>query len=210
MLTFVIADIHGRLDLLEKCLAAAQAYSPSGGIIYFLGDYVDRGPNSKGVLDRLTAAPPPGWTWKFIRGNHEDMMLDAVAGRFVEHWLQFGGKQTVQSYAYTLDPKHLEWVEKLPRLLWDDLRVYTHAGVSEFYDLTDQPERMTQWYRYPDGADVGHRGRHVVHGHTIVESPELRTNRTNLDIGGYHTGKMAVGVFNDTQGSPIDLIFVKE
>lgn len=214
MLTYVVSDLHGRRDLLDLCLAAILAHG-DGGRVIFTGDYIDRGPESKEVVQRLIDGPSKGWKWDFIRGNHEDMMLDAMSGPDRgETWVYNGGAQTLVSYGYTLgipiDPKHIQWMNNLPRLLWDDQRVYTHAGVSESYELADQPELMTQWYRYPQGADVGYRGRHVVHGHTPQNGvPELYKNRTNLDTGGVWTGKMCVGVFDDKSGPPIDLIYVK-
>lgn len=202
--TFVISDIHGRLDLLDLCLARICDEADSG-TVFFTGDYIDRGPDSCGVIQRLIDGPSAGWVWKFIRGNHEDFLIDAVDGGDAACWMGNGGVETLQSYGMA-EPyaSHVAWVRALPRLLWDDLRVYTHAAVSEAYELTDQPEAVTQWQRYPKGADVGYRGRHVVHGHTPqMNGPELYHNRTNLDTGGVFTGRMCIGVFDKTQGAPI-------
>ena len=210
--TFVVSDIHGRVDLLQKCITAIESYSDSGKVI-FTGDYIDRGPNSKEVLDLLITGPTKeGWTWEFIRGNHEDLLLDAFKGINQELWIMNGGNATLDSYGdgnFDLIP--FEWLENLPRLLWDDLRVYVHAGVDETVPLEEQDPNVTQWARYRKGDNIGYNGRHVVHGHTPQKhGPELYEKRTNLDTGGVFTGNMVVGVFNNKVGKPIDLLYVKE
>jgi serine/threonine protein phosphatase 1 len=208
VLTYVVSDIHGRLDLLDLCLAGIARHGKTGRVV-FTGDYIDRGPDSKGVIQRLIDGPKEGWKWDFIRGNHEDFLLEAMKGTDPRTWASNGDIETMKSYDFDVPAQHLDWIDALPRLLWDDQRVYTHAGVSENYKLDEQPEQITQWYRYPKKADVGYHGRHVVHGHTPHHEPELYKNRTNLDTGGFSTGKMCVGVFDDKSGPPIDLITVK-
>jgi serine/threonine protein phosphatase 1 len=212
MKTFVIPDLHGRVDLLNVALLKIQQYSSTGTVVC-IGDYVDRGPDSKGVIDRLMQGPSEGWVWHCIRGNHEDMLLDChdiLNPIQRQWWLGHGGETTMKSYGGTIDPDHIEWINNLPRLHWDDLRVYTHAGVGEQFELHEQPESLTQWFKYPDRADVGYRGRHVVHGHVaLVDGPECYTNRTNLDTKAYETGRLTVGVFDGTTSGPIDIITVK-
>jgi serine/threonine protein phosphatase 1 len=210
MKTFVVPDLHGRRDLLDIALVLIKQYSRTGTVI-FLGDYVDRGPNSKGVIDRLIQGPSHGWDWKYIRGNHEDMLLDCHDSSDEQNrqwWLGHGGETTMASYGGVVDPDHLEWIKNLPRLLWDGLRVYTHAAVGEQYELTEQPEAVTQWSNYLKGADVGYRHLHVVHGHDAANGPEYFTHRTNLDNRAYATGKLLVGVFDETKSGPIDIIKV--
>jgi serine/threonine protein phosphatase 1 len=101
-------------------------------------------------------------------------------------------------------------MDSLPRLVHDTHRVYVHAGVDETYNLNDQSEQVTQWFRYPLGADIGYRDQHVVHGHTPKKhGPELYSNRTNLDTGAYKRGVLFVGVFDDDiGGGPVELIKV--
>ncbi|MFG1479841.1 metallophosphoesterase [Xanthobacter sp. V4C-4] len=100
-LTFAIADLHGRADLLEAALAAIEARVASGTVV-FLGDDVDRGPKSKQVIARLVAGPSQGWEWVCLRGNHEEMMLRALTGCeavFIERklWMSNGGDATLRS-----------------------------------------------------------------------------------------------------------------
>ena len=210
--TYVVADIHGRLDLLEACLSRIEADSTTGRVI-FTGDYIDRGPESAKVIQRMIDGPPESWKWVHIRGNHEDMMIDGIKDDDLQLWVLNGGKATLDSYKWDSEAiaPHVQWMENLPRLHTDKLRVYTHAGVDNRYDISEQPEQITQWYRYEQGADVGYRGLHVVHGHTPkADGPELYRDRTNLDTGGFFTGRMCVGVFSDdVHGGPVRLIEVQ-
>jgi serine/threonine protein phosphatase 1 len=209
MKTFVVPDLHGRYDLLFAALGKIRMSAEFGKVV-FLGDYVDRGPASKAIIDRLIQGPPDGWTWVFLKGNHEDMLLQCHddTGSDFHWWANNGGTTTLDSYGGKIDPDHLEWFAALPTYHADAHRVYVHAGLGENYDLADQPEAMTQWYRYPKGADVGYRGKHVVHGHT-PQGPELFPNRTNLDAGAWKHGTLCVGVFDDdTPGGPIHIMRV--
>lgn len=207
MTTYVIPDLHGRYDLLYHALLKIGQRESTGTVV-FLGDYVDRGPQSKEIVDRLIQGPPPGWNWVCLRGNHEDMLLEAYVdhGEVRSWWFNNGGDTTMQSYGGIIPEEHLAWYRSLKNLHADEHRVYVHAGLGEQYDLIDQPEAMTQWYRYPTGADVGYRGMHVVHGHT-PKGPELYPNRTNLDAAAYKRGTLCVGVFaDDTPGGPIGIL----
>jgi serine/threonine protein phosphatase 1 len=204
--TFVIADIHGRLDLLE--LALAEISNWGGTKVIFTGDFIDRGPDSSLVVQRLMDGPDDGSIWSFVRGNHEDMALHCADGTDLSWWVANGGGETIASYGGEISAAHLDWFNTLPRLTWDKHRVYVHAGVLEQHKLEDQPEQTTQWHRYSKGEDVGHRGRHVVHGHTPI-GPELLENRTNLDAGSFFSGQLSVGVFDDDiAGGPVDLIHI--
>lgn len=205
--TFVVPDIHGRLDLLEAAINTIEATEDKGKII-FLGDYVDRGPDSKGVIDRLMCGPinPSSWEWVFIKGNHEDMLLGCWDDTDFdgEWWRTHGGNTTMESYNDTIPQHHLDWIEALEDLYEDEHRVYVHAAVSETVSLGDQSEVMLRWYKYPQGADVGWNNHHVVHGHVASTGPELLTNRTNLDAGAYYTGAIYIAMFDDDEpGGPI-------
>lgn len=198
MNTYAIPDLHGRSDLLEAALTKIERNPP--GTIVFLGDYVDRGPNSKLIITRLMAGPPDGWTWVCLRGNHEDMLLECHndTGNNRVWWFNNGGSATVESYGGQIDPDHLEWLAHLPAMHTDPHRVYVHAGVDERYELDQQPEAVTQWIKYPNYVDIGYRGQHVVHGHDAAHGPWFGLNRTNLDAGAYKFGMLCVGVFDDS------------
>lgn len=204
-----VGDIHGHYDLLLKMKEKLDDLKPNK--VYFLGDYIDRGPQSREVVDWCISAPD---NYHFIRGNHEDMALKCHAdkGENFMWWNQNGGGATLKSYPdFKISPDHLEWFDTLPRLLYDEHRVFVHAMVDERYNLDEQPESVTQWGRYPLKADVGYYRKHVIHGHTPFEDgPELLSCRTNLDIGSFFTGSLACGVWEeDRSGGPIDIIKVK-
>jgi serine/threonine protein phosphatase 1 len=186
--TYVITDIHGRLTELRSLLSQI----PANARLVFLGDYVDRGSQSREVVALVRSIPKA----VCLRGNHEDMLCWPD----LHPWLANGGASTILSYKHPLsgDLDHkalqadMDWFRSLPRIHEDERRVYVHAGVHPAYDLVDQPEAYTQWYRYPDGADIGYRGKMVVHGHTpgIFEGQ----HRVCLDAG---QKKLCCGVFND-------------
>lgn len=199
--TCVLTDIHGRLTELERLLKLL----PTDAKLVFLGDYIDRGSQSAEVVTLVKSLPNA----VCLRGNHEDMILDphTMGGT----WIANGGKATLESYREPLSgalkrdllKEHIDWFRGLPRVHSDAHRVYVHAGVDPSHPLDSQPETITQWFRYPSGADIGYHGRHVVHGHTpgIV----LLTQRTCLDGG----KQMTCGVFDDDKpGGPEELLWV--
>lgn len=212
-LTFAVPDLHGRLDLLEAALDIIAARA-AGGTIVFLGDYVDRGPQSAQVLTRLIAGPPPGWRWICLKGNHEAMMGLALRNPDrLDWWIGNGGDATVLSYSddRTIIAAHLAWIDALPVIQIDAHRVYVHAGLDHARPLTAQAEKTLLWKRYPVDVDEGHGARHLVHGHDPnVDGPLRLDNRTDLDTWAWRTGRLVVGVFDDAQsGGPIDVLEVR-
>lgn len=216
--TYVIADLHGRIDLLEMALAKIEQNAP--GAVVFTGDYIDRGPNSAQILDRLIAGPTvSGWKWICLKGNHEDIMLQARANPAkVGWWLSNGGGQTLLSYGQSAgemaNPRvfvpqaHIDWINALPLTHVDGWRVYVHAGLDHSLPLSKQVEETLIWKLYRAGDSADFHGRHVVHGHHQFEDgPVLYAGRADLDTGAFYSGRLVVGVFDDdTPGGPIDLI----
>lgn len=218
-LTYVIADLHGRFDLLVRALGYITARSSVSGFqIVLLGDYIDRGPHSREIVEHLMAAQSSGLPIICLQGNHEDMLLETITKPLDPGWwIGNGGAQTLKSYGHAVrgqfDPsvvpaEHLAWMRALPKSYITQHRVYVHAGVNPDAPLDEQTDAVLQWWRYPDGADVGHGDRHVVHGHdAFAGGPILLRNRTNLDTLAWVTGKLVVGVFDEAlPGGPIDLI----
>jgi serine/threonine protein phosphatase 1 len=212
--TYVISDLHGRLDVLEAALERIEL-SPSGGTVVFTGDYVDRGPWSRGVVERLMAGPTvDGWKWICLKGNHEDMMVGAIKGEYEQGWwVGNGGGQTLASYPeFEVPADHVEWMEKLPLCYADGHRVFVHAGVDETLTLKEQTEHDLVWSRVPKMRDYQHPEGYVVHGHTPFEDgPIILGGRANLDTGAVWTGRLAVAVFDDdAPGAPIELLTVQK
>ena len=209
-LTYVVPDIHGMHSLLVDAISEIDRREPNGGhTVVFLGDYIDRGPMSAQVVETIRSGISDGKPWVAIKGNHEDFMASAIADgdkNMGLSWLMNGGREAVASYSgdEAWIKSDAEWMAALPAFHEDAHRVYVHAFAPEQYDLSDAPEHVMLWTRYPVGADVGYRGKHVVHGHTPQRNgPELLANRTNLDCGAVFYGRLVVGVFaSDRAGGP--------
>lgn len=203
-LTFAIGDIHGCHAELEAMLETIEAQC-SGGRIVFLGDYVDRGPDSKAVLDRVIAGPAsPDWQWIALKGNHEAMMASALlAGQNIELWLDNGGAETFDSFSGHVPDVTLAWLDALPVILVDPHRIFVHAFVDENLPLGAQPERTLLWHRPTPQRDRGYWGRHLCHGHTpSAGNPETIGNRTNIDSGCVYGGSLTAAVFDDDRPGP--------
>ena len=214
--TYVIPDIHGMDGLLGRALAEIDARELNGGHkVIFLGDYIDRGPQSAQAVKRIRDGIVSGKPWVALKGNHEDFMASSVCERHdsvQRSWMQNGGVETLASYSGDVAKVESDalWMAALPAYHEDAHRVYVHAFAPEQYALDEAPQHTLLWTRYPQGADVGYRGRHVVHGHTPQRGgPELLPNRTNLDCGAVFYGRLVVGVFDDkAPGGPINTFVV--
>ena len=209
--TFAIGDIHGCIDPLDRMLDRIEAYASEGTVV-FLGDYVDRGPDSKGVLDRIIDGTSERWRWICLKGNHEDMMVAAYADRDSRDlWISNGGLETEMSYDGRVLPEHLQWAADRPLMHVDQHRIFVHAGVVPEFPLERQTKRDLLWLRFPPGQSGDYWGKHLVHGHTPSESnPMTIGNRTNLDSACVFGGRLSCAVFDDdVPGGPIDFIEVR-
>lgn len=212
---FAIGDIHGRLDLLDPLLLnifSSPLYTSQSRIV-FLGDYVDRGPFSAGVIDRLIELPKKGVDRVCLAGNHDLWFLHFIEDPIDEtNWLQWGGVETAASYGVQAGgPIHSgafrravrdQLVKKVPKAHLDFIRsmpthhvalntLFVHAGVKPGVALDDQKiEDLT----YIRGEFLNDRRPHeyfVVHGHTAVMEPDIRDNRANIDTGAYATNTLS-------------------
>lgn len=207
--TFAIGDIHGCFDQLKALVSKIEASRPAGKIV-FLGDYVDRGPDSASVIAFIMAGPQKeGWEWVALKGNHEDMMVTCVRGENpLEWWMGNGGAQTIVSYGDKINPDHLEWADALPLAHVDEHRIFVHAGVDETVPLDEQTEKELLWSRKPPHYSGEYWGKHLCHGHTpSLTNPTTVGNRTNVDSGAVFGGKLSCAVFHDeTPGAPLEFI----
>ena len=207
-LTYAIPDIHGRIDLLE--LAIGKIVEHSAGeraTIVTLGDYVDRGPSSRQVIERLRAWRPDKLTVVNLKGNHEEMMWKVCNNPAeLNWWIMNGGDQTLASYGQSrekFDPKivpqaHLEWLADLALMHLDQHRVFVHAAVDPEISLDQQSEQTLLRKRHPRGFNLGHGDRHVVHGHDEnPKAPIVTIGTTNLDGMAWKTGRLVIGIFED-------------
>lgn len=223
MRLYAVGDIHGRDDLLAELLArivrdGAQAPGLRKIIIY-LGDYVDRGLQSRQVLDRLAAGPPPGFEAVYLKGNHEAAMLQFLADpAFGKTWKYYGGLETLHSYGITeltlsddpaifeqarahfeavLPVRHRDFLQRLQLSAEFGDYFFAHAGVRPGIALSRQIEEDLLWIRDEFLDWRGDFGRVVVHGHTPREAPVLRANRIGIDTGAYMTNVLTCLVVED-------------
>lgn len=213
---YAFGDIHGRADLLKKMFTVIDAdleRNPvSRPIEVFLGDYVDRGPNSAQTLDLLLERSLYRET-VFIKGNHELFLLEVLRDPTkLEDWRKFGGLQTLMSYGIqpSLNPDateqadliselievmpgdHLRFLQELkPSFLCGDF-FFVHAGVRPGIPLKEQQEADLLWIRNEFLDSEEYFGKFIVHGHTPVREPDIRPNRINIDTGAYATGNLTL------------------
>lgn len=215
-LTYVIPDIHGRYDLLRDGLAEIAARSEGkASVIVTIGDYVDKGPESKAVVDRLLSGVGEGFGLVALKGNHDAMMVDALRDPSrMAAWIAKGGDAALASYggaAAAVPQTHIDWLDRLQLMHIDPHRLYVHAGVDPEIPLDRQSQETLLWKRYPKGFPGGFGKLHVVHGHdNCPDGPLLYVGRTNLDTLAWRTGRLTIGVFDDDRpGGPVDFIVIK-
>jgi len=214
--TYVIGDIHGRDDLLGAALGEIIAHARAGaGVIVAIGDYVDKGPQSRQVIERLMPGIGGGWNLVALKGNHDAMMVEGLRDPAkLDWWLERGGDAALASYGgdpAAVPQAHIAWLNRLHLMYLDAYRLYVHAGVEPEIPLDRQSETTLLWKRYPNGQPDGFGEFHVVHGHdNDPDGPLLYRGRTNLDTLAWRTGRLTVGVFDDDRpGGPVDLIEVR-
>ena len=215
-LTYVIPDLHGRIDLLRDGFVGIFRHAGGQvGTIVALGDYVDKGPDSKAVVEFLRVGPPLPWSFFPLKGNHDAMMVEGLRDPArLSWWLQRGGDDAVRSYGG--DPANvplddIDWLDRLAVMHVDPQRIYVHAGLDPELPLDRQTDRTLLWKRYADGDVLDFAGRHIVHGHdSLVDGPKLYEGRSNLDTRAWRTGRLVIAVFDDEKsGGPIDFVTVQ-
>ncbi|MPR11603.1 metallophosphoesterase family protein [Microvirga tunisiensis] len=211
-LTYAIGDIHGRLDLLMDLLSQIITHANGRSCkLVFLGDYIDRGPDSAGVL-ALVRRFQQHWPESVIclKGNHEAMLLEVVTEPAVTSWwLGNGGDTTLASFGVShpgdLPADVLSWIAGLPTLYEDEHRYFVHAGRHPDLRLSEQDDQTKLWIRGEFLLVDYNFGKHVVHGHMPSETgcPEVRPYRTNLDTGAVFSSPLTAGVFADERGPAV-------
>jgi serine/threonine protein phosphatase 1 len=211
-LIYAVGDIHGCHDHLRAAVAKIKAHAGAHPHrVIFLGDYVDRGPDSRAVVNlvkNLVADTSAPGIWRALRGNHEQMMIAAQRGQELDLWLDNGGVETEASYTgyHNEMRQHVEWLETLPTIIETENHIFVHAGLSPRHALADQPEEVLLWARGWQKNDHDF-GKHVVYGHQAAELPELRQFSSCLDTGACYGGALTVGVFETSvNGGPVDVL----
>lgn len=218
----VVGDIHGRADLLEALIVQLAQEVGAEHSLVFVGDYVDRGEDSAGVLGLLQALQGALWPNRVIclRGNHESMLLDFLddpegMGPF---WLQNGGTYTLASYGISppdLNPVSLRearnalkdvmgseaeaWLRNLPLSFCSGNVVAVHAGADPHRPIDEQDELHLLW-GHPDFLETPRKdGIWIAHGHTIVDTPHAHAGRISVDTGAYATHRLSAAVISSAE-----------
>lgn len=210
---YAIGDIHGmrqELDiLLDRIFADDAARSDADRLIVFLGDFVDRGPDSAGVIERCRTLRDSGVDAAFLMGNHEEVMLAALDGdrEALRMFARIGGRETMLSYGVSeteyeladFDELHALLVRSVPQSHRDFLAAaedyvvrgdyaFVHAGIRPNIPIERQRPSDLRWMRSPFLEHARPHDKIIVHGHTVTEEPEFRDNRIGIDTGAYRTG----------------------
>lgn len=210
---YAIGDIHGRLDLLDALIDRIEADDAARGDadtqLIFLGDLIDRGPNSAQVVERSRQLAIGGRRCSFLLGNHEEVFLQALAGdvKALAFFTKIGGRETILSYGIDaqtyrdsdyhdlltmlqvrVPPAHVDFLNSFEDLLIIGDYAFVHAGIRPHRPLDGQKASDLRWIR---GDFLDHRGpleKIIVHGHTVSADIEERSNRIGLDTGAYASG----------------------
>lgn len=225
---YAIGDIHGQLDMLRAAHALIaedrQATGDTRAPVVHLGDFCDRGPRTKEVLDLLIDGATQGAPWRFVMGNHDRMMSLYLQDtpksdprlRPDYSWSheQLGGQETLRSYGIErpeemdtaevhalarrrVPPEHVAFLAGLETFVETDHLFLAHAGIRPGVPFSDQAEDDLLWIRQEFHSDPRDHGKLVVHGHTPVREATHYGNRVNLDTGAGFGRALSVAVFED-------------
>jgi serine/threonine protein phosphatase 1 len=220
---YAVGDIHGRADLLADLADELEARSIDDArlagppIVVFLGDYVDRGPDSAGVIDLLTSGRPRHCERRFLRGNHEQSLAAFLENPLANRgWLVQGGAQTLISYGVQppafngeqaewlaaagelkarMPATHLQFLNTLERYIELGDYAFVHAGVDPARAMQDQTDDVLYWSRETFIASKRPFSHRIVHGHTPVDEPYADHRRVACDTGAYASGKLTAARF---------------
>lgn len=219
---YAVGDVHGRADLLNRLLDQIHEDVSRGGfegrpIIIFLGDYIDRGFQSKDVIDVLLGEKLSLFETYFLKGNHEAAMIQFLRDPSIgPRWAEFGGAETLVSYGVrpprmrtsmdewalasqqlndVLPPEHLSFLTSLDLSVRIGDYVFVHAGVRPGVPLDEQSEYDMLWIRDEFLSDGRALGAVIVHGHTPATKPHKDSRRVGIDTGAYLSGKLTAARF---------------
>ena len=209
-MVYVIGDIHGQLAQLDRALSLIERDGGRDAEVVFVGDYTDRGPDSRGVIDRLMQGRDAGRNWTFLKGNHDRMFQwfmeekprqdPHLSGGLTWQHKRLGGLATLASYGVEVEgwirlkslhaqarekvpASHIEFLTHNPLFVETEDLFIVHAGIRPGVALADQTEQDLLWIRKGFIEDETPHPKLIVHGHTAVDYPEHRGNRVNLDGG---------------------------
>ena len=190
--TFVIGDIHGCSEALSQLLTKIKPLTKDDTVI-FIGDYIDRGPDSRGVIEIILKLRVEHSRVITLMGNHEFMLLGALKGYGCNEFLNMGGDATLKSYgippesindlAAMLPANHLAFMQDLLPYWEDEGYIYVHAGLQPGVHLTQQSPDWLFWSRDEFIHSAYDYGKKVIYGHTPYEKPKMDNNKIGIDTG---------------------------
>jgi len=218
---YAIGDVHGRLDLLKDLILQIEADVTTQDTlskteikshVILLGDLIDRGPDSKGVIEFLNNYTSDYITMHFVSGNHEESLIRSLRGEpeLIDPWLEHGGFATAKSYGLerghlygrtssgleqllqsSIPEAHIEFLATFADSVQFGDYLFVHAGIRPGVPIADQDTKDFHWIRGEFLDSKADHGVIVVHGHTIVENIDQRGNRIAMDTGAYKTGLLS-------------------
>ena len=225
MQTYAVGDIHGHLDLLRRAHDLIEADRAAQGVgdalVVHVGDVVDRGPDSRGVIEHLMAGQAAGQPWVVLKGNHDRMFAGFLSDPWARDpglraelsWFhpRLGGPGTLESYGLrepanrpvdqvhaealqAVPQAHRDWLAGLPKHLLLGQALFVHAGIRPGVDLAAQREDDLLWIRAEFLEDTRDHGALVVHGHTAIAEPQHYGNRLNIDSSAAYGGPVSAVV----------------
>ena len=194
---FIIGDIHGCLGMLKRLMDKID-WSPENDGLIFLGDYVDRGEDSKGVIDFIIKISDSSPNVQSLIGNHENIFLDFLSGQGINSFFMNGGDSTLASYSKAsgadgepfIPQEHMRFLRSLRT--WVELEDYyvVHAGFRPGVDIKDQTIEDLTWIRDPFLSSEYDFGKRVIFGHTPFAEPLVRENKIGLDTGAVYGNRL--------------------
>ena len=228
---FAIGDIHGsltELTLLHKKILTHEKFDIKNDLLIHLGDYIDRGKNSKGVIDQIVKLKDEKIKTINLMGNHEEFMINFFSNKInnIKKWLNFGADQTFKSYGIeivefikngfeddiidnlrnTLLEKmgnnHIDFFNNLEISFSTNKYLFVHAGIDPLKNLSDQTKKDYLWSRSNDFFHEDFKSKRIIiHGHTPVENITNHPYRINVDTGCYFSGNLSCVCLSDTSES---------
>lgn len=194
---YCFPDIHGMYSLLSQALDYVYAKNPDGGKIIFLGDYIDRGPENRKVLDTVMN-PPKGWEFICLKGNHEEMLADIGQPYDPNVPKEYYGNPVAYKEAK-------EWMKNLKLIHVEHPNLFVHAFYDTTFSMELQRKHTLLWHRVPDNFPFIHEELFLTHGHTPrTYGPVRAENRINMDIGSFK-GQYAIAEYEQGVKGPVDI-----
>ncbi len=203
--TVVIGDIHGCLDSLNNLL---ELILPKADTLIFLGDYVNRGPDSQGVVERLLALQKHHPRLITLKGNHEFMFQQYFDGQESSLFLRVGGKETLASYGIPhnvseplplLPATHVQFFRNLPLFFGDQHALYVHAGLEPNRHITLQRPQWCLWAREKFINASFQLGKPIIFGHTVFPRPYIVDDKIGIDTGAVYGGQLTALILPDME-----------